>query len=364
MDTNIFEEFESLDTAVWVSSIKKYLKDKPYESLQHKIGDEIEIEPFYRKDDLNGNEAMPILGHNQWLIAASFNVEANDSSYLSKVRADILDALAGGANALQLQINTGTAELLPILLEGVYLNMVHLHIEGSALGIDPLSWVETLASLDGATNAVGSLALAKWDVEVVKKALIQLPKWSFGNIIVADSEQVSTAIASALGEASNWIAELMDAGISLATAQQQIRFVVNLTDDYFLSIARLRALKRLWLALMEAFGAIDVVQWPKIHVRTSYDQSDKPYWNMIAATTQALSAAVAQVYSLEVVPVAGEQLSPAFANRIARNIQHLLKMESHIDNIIDPSAGSYYVERYTKAIAEKAWFLFVASNRK
>ena len=242
--------------------------------------------------------------------------------------------------------------------------MVHLHIEGSALGIDPLSWVETLASLDGATNAVGSLALAKWDVEVVKKALIQLPKWSFGNIIVADSEQVSTAIASALGEASNWIAELMDAGISLATAQQQIRFVVNLTDDYFLSIARLRALKRLWLALMEAFGAIDVVQWPKIHVRTSYDQSDKPYWNMIAATTQALSAAVAQVYSLEVVPVAGEQLSPAFANRIARNIQHLLKMESHIDNIIDPSAGSYYVERYTKAIAEKAWFLFVASNRK
>ena len=94
----------------------------------------------------------------------------------------------------------------------------------------------------------------------------------------------------------------------------------------------------------------------------SVNSNENMYWNMIAATTQALSAAIAQVYSLEVRPADVSIEGSILANRVACNTQHLLKVESHIDKIIDPSNGSYYIENFTLLLAEKAWSLFTEKN--
>lgn len=114
--------------------------------------------------------------------------------------------------------------------------------------------------------------------------------------------------------------------------------------------------------MLEAYDVKNAI-YPKILVQTAQSAvSDDPYWNLISNTTQALSAAVAQVYSIEVRPTDNSAEKAEFSRRIARNAQQLLKMESHIDHVIDPSAGSYYIENYTAEIVKNVWNKFILRN--
>jgi methylmalonyl-CoA mutase len=95
--------------------------------------------------------------------------------------------------------------------------------------------------------------------------------------------------------------------------------------------------------------------------QTVYD----PYVNMLRGTTEAMSATIAGVHSLEVLPFDYSFEAPTeFSKRIARNSQLLLKHESHFDQVIDPAGGSYYIESLTTSIAKEAWALFRAIEEK
>jgi methylmalonyl-CoA mutase len=95
--------------------------------------------------------------------------------------------------------------------------------------------------------------------------------------------------------------------------------------------------------------------------QTVYD----PYVNMLRGTTEAMSATLAGVHSLEVVPFNASYEEPTeFSKRIARNAELLLKHESHFDQVVDPAGGSYYIETLTKNIAEQAWKLFLEVEDK
>ncbi len=105
----------------------------------------------------------------------------------------------------------------------------------------------------------------------------------------------------------------------------------------------------------------------QIHAETSkwnqtvYD----PYVNMLRGTTEAMSAAIGGVHSLEVTPFDASFESPTeFSKRIARNVELLLKNESHFDQVVDPAGGSYYVENLTQSIAAEAWKLFLEIEEK
>lgn len=104
-----------------------------------------------------------------------------------------------------------------------------------------------------------------------------------------------------------------------------------------------------------------------IHAETSrwnqtvYD----PYVNMLRGTTEAMSATIAGVHSLEVTPFDTSFENPTeFSKRIARNVELLLKNESHFDQVVDPAGGSYYVENLTQSIAAEAWKLFLEIEQK
>ena len=101
----------------------------------------------------------------------------------------------------------------------------------------------------------------------------------------------------------------------------------------------------------------------KIHAETSsfnltvFDS----YVNLLRTQTEAMSAAIAGVDSMTVVPFDKAYETPNdFSERLARNQQLLLKEESHFDKVIDPAAGSYYIENLTVSIAKQAWDLFLA----
>jgi methylmalonyl-CoA mutase len=108
--------------------------------------------------------------------------------------------------------------------------------------------------------------------------------------------------------------------------------------------------------MMKAYG-IEKEDFPSITAyfsSLSFDENENT--NMIRATTMALSAVTGGVDTLNVMTA--DHKGSAFHRRMARNVQHLLKMECYLDRITDPAAGSFYIEQLTAKIAETAWQKF------
>ena len=145
----------------------------------------------------------------------------------------------------------------------------------------------------------------------------------------------------------------------VAERSRQTKLMLAIDTSYFLSIAKIRALKILWANFIKAYGA-DPSVLPEVEVHLApYAPDSDPHSNMIQAATQTLSAAIGGPDRIFVRPVAGIGGVPDdHTRRIARNVQHLLKMESHIDRVTDPAAGSYYIEKLTDRLAEETWKVF------
>ena len=121
-------------------------------------------------------------------------------------------------------------------------------------------------------------------------------------------------------------------------------------SNHFMEIAKLRAMRRLWADVAAAFGLPETL---RLHARTAGENKTlyDPYVNMLRVTTEALSAILGGCDSLTVTPC-------GFDAHLADNVQHILREESHLDKVVDPGAGSYYVEALTSAIVAEAWTLF------
>ena len=143
---------------------------------------------------------------------------------------------------------------------------------------------------------------------------------------------------------------------------------MGVTSNYFMEIAKFRAGRMLWANIVKAYGPEkDCACKMFAHAVTStwnqtvYD----PYVNMLRGTTEAMSASIAGVHSLEVTPFDASFEAPTeFSQRIARNVELLLKHEAHFDQVVDPAGGSYYIETLTRSIADAAWKLFLEVEEK
>ena len=351
----ILSEFDSLETAEWLKRIEKYLKGKSFDDLVLKLEGGAEIRPFYRKEDVMPLN-LPVLNSNNWLIGESFAYDAGDTNAFNRA---LLNALVNGTESVNLKIDADNPAQLSDLLENVYLNMIDLNLSGSVFKQAPADWLSELAALsEGKVKGFVKTNDNNDSIALLRAFSEKLPNYSFFNFELKIDQGIIPNLSILLKEIAAAFELMLQNGISAERAQAQINIHTSLSEDYFLSIAAIRALKRLWLGLIEAYG-VDQPQYPKIHcITTQSVTSADPYWNLISNTTEALSAAVAQVYSIEVRPTDNSADKAAFSRRIARNVQHLLKMESHIDHIIDPAAGSYYIEHYSAELARCAWESF------
>lgn len=129
---------------------------------------------------------------------------------------------------------------------------------------------------------------------------------------------------------------------------------------YFPEIAKFRAIRLLWDQLMDAYGFDHP---PELTVIAETSKTNKtisdPHNNLIRTITESMSAVLGGVSQLMVHPYdALESIPGEFSRRIARNVQYILRDESHFDKVADPSAGSYYIENLTSSIAKEAWEYF------
>jgi methylmalonyl-CoA mutase len=166
-----------------------------------------------------------------------------------------------------------------------------------------------------------------------------------------------------LSEGVEYLTQVTERGVSIDKVAPNIKFNFGIGPNYFMEIAKVRAARYLWAQVVKAYGASNpsysrmnihavTADWNK----TLYD----PYVNMLRTTTESMSAIIAGIDSLTVRPFDSVFSEPGdFSERIARNQQLLLKEESYLDKVVDPGAGSYYIESITDALIGEAWKLFL-----
>ena len=398
----LFTEFPPVPTEKWEEVIKADLKGADYErKLVWRTGEGFNVRPYYRAENLEGlrflgsqpGEFPYVRGtraNNHWHVHQTIRVECPKAA-----NEEALKLLNAGVDALGLCIaseNFSAADL-DTLLAGIHIPAIELTFcgehpaavaelflakvekEGIAkedvhanFCIDPL--VKGLTSKGDFCSENGAKCFARI-AELVKKTKeykhIRVVTVS-GHIFSNAGSTIVEELAFTLSAGHDYLVRLMDAGLSVDEAARKLRFSMAVTSNYFMEMAKFRAARMLWANIVKAYNPEkDCACKMYTHAVTStwnqtvYD----PYVNMLRGTTEAMSATIAGVHSLEVMPFDASFENPTeFSKRIARNVELLLKNESHFDQVVDPAGGSYYVENLTQSIAAEAWKLFLEIEEK
>jgi methylmalonyl-CoA mutase len=278
----------------------------------------------------------------------------------------------GGTNAPQFVLPAyPNATQLAILLEGVELNYISVHFAELTHAQNPQAFLETLMQLaqtqgiDPATlrgsvafnplqqDAISVIALMRWATTFLPQFKVFMVD---GTPFFKGSKQVVQELNNVLLLANQIFEQLTEGGATVQEIAATTTVKLQIGISYFVEIAKLRAFKLLWGNLMAAYGANPI--FPHLDVAATTDtQGTDEHTNKIKVTTQAMSAIIAGVQRLTLFPSDSfkETDSANFSRRVARNVQHLLQLESYLDKVADPSAGSYYIESLTNIFAEKAW---------
>ncbi|WP_082630114.1 methylmalonyl-CoA mutase family protein [Peribacillus muralis] len=169
-------------------------------------------------------------------------------------------------------------------------------------------------------------------------------------------------ISYGLSVAVQYLLEGQKQGVPIASLAEKIVFSFAVDSNYFMTIAKLRAVRRLWACLAEAFETDAEHFKMSIHAVTSeltetlYDE----HVNILRTANQAFAAAIGGIDYLQIHPFNhASGGTDDFSERIARNIHLILKEETNITNVVDPAGGSWYVEQLTDELADKAWLKFL-----
>ena len=371
----MFADFTPTDKKQWLAQIEKDLKGKPFDDIRWHLGEDFTVEPFYHQEDRMVKN-IGFSSSNDWNICETVEVENEDYKAANRLA---LDALMGGANALNFVISNDTSlSEMEVLLQDVELSYIATHFffigKKTRLAQKKLEYFYSIAQKRGEDTSLlrGSLHIAplghapNWAHTHAMLNWINSHLPNFKGITVnacsfhTEPENVADELAKTIALADDFFVGLSQQGMSFESINNTLQFTISIDKSYFINIAKIRALKLLYLNVLKAYQVENTILPPIMASFASLSFDENTNTNMIRATTMALSAANAGVDTLDILP--SDNRNSAFGRRIARNIQHLLKMESYIDKVSDPSAGSYYIEQLTETIATKAWAAFQKMN--
>lgn len=393
----LLEEFPPVTTQQWEDKIIADLKGADYErSLVWKTNEGFNVRPYYRQEDLEKiayldgvPQQFPFVRGNKkeknsWFVRQ--DIEADD---LKKANEKAVILLDKGVNSFGFVVNKDTQFTksdMATLLKNLPLDKIEVNfIAGYAAN----SVVKALSEFLGGTKSFNGsvvfdpiMCLAKNGksgsanpmadaVEIVKNAKT-IDKFKSltvrGDIFENAGSSIVQELGFSLAVANEYLSGLTEAGISADDAANAIKFQLATGSNYFLEIAKVRAARLLWANIVKQYNPKNETSCvANVHAVTSnwnktiYD----PYVNLLRTQTEAMSAVLGGVDSLTVKSFNTAYEKPTeFSERIARNQQLLLKEESHFDKVVDPGAGSYYIESLTDSIAEQAWKLFIEVENK
>ncbi len=350
-------EFPAASREQWREMVDAVLRKTgaSYDSLVTKTYDGIELQPLYTLDDALPPYALAPVKQG-WDVRQRHTVPDPVA---------LMNDLEGGVTSLWLAL---PAQSLERVLDGVYLDLAPIVLDGDVDAARAMLRIYDQAPVL-ASDVRGNLALTPFGdaLDVTKQACEQFP--SLRTVVVdalpfhdaggSDSEELGASLALAV----SYLRALTDAGLTVEQAFAQLEFRYAATADQFMTIAKLRAARRLWARVAEVSG-VDVPQVQHAVTSSAMMTRRDPWVNMLRTTVATLAAGLGGADAVTVQPFdAAIGLPDEFARRVARNTQNLLLEESHLGEVIDPAAGSWYVEKLTDELAAHAWSWFQEIER-
>jgi methylmalonyl-CoA mutase len=409
--TESLSEFPPVEYQAWRAVVENDLQGAPFErKLVTRTYEGIDIQPLYTAEhipgavqDQCGYPGLPpftrggrVLGHVEsgWDIRQAYG-ESNPA----RANRAILDDLSRGATSIELRIGDGlddpaapgvgggiaieTLADLEQVLADVDLSQVCVAINAGGVFLPAaalLAAVWKKRSVDesmvrGAFNADPLAALASAgclpvDVDRSLAQMAELAAWTVNTFpkvtaIAVDAAPYHDAGASAAQDLAfsmatgiEYLRAMERAGLDANTASRQILFRCSIGCRLSMAIAKLRAARRLWARVVEACGGDEIGRRMSIQVRTGRRvlTSRDPWVNMLRNTVCCFAGAVAGADVITTAPFDAAISEPdEFSRRVARNTQLLLREESHLHRVVDPAAGSWFIEKLTEELAERAW---------
>lgn len=378
-EINLFPEFKESNHEEWIQKINSDLKGKPFESVfwKSEIG---EINPvlFDSKIENTNPGQFPFtrsnkIDDNSWKIRQKFDAS------LENTNKTILKALEGGVNSIELySLNNETD--FSVLLKDIQIDIIDIYIHINSLnGIEVCHLFDKFCTgnkydsskISGGIifdpvdelNKTGNI---KFNKEIPNALTLMLKKYSALNVFGVNATtyaeagaNISTQIACALSHGHEYLVQRLETGENLLDIVNSIEFSFSVGTSYFMEIAKLRAFRTLWATVVAEYDNSLTHFSIKINAQTSnlyYTLNDK-YNNLLRATTSGMSAVIAGVDSLIVLPFDNNEEieSESFGLRIAKNIQLLMQEEAYLNQVIDPAGGSYYIEELTDKLQNLAW---------
>ncbi len=391
----LFSEFQAPTTQEWLDKIQVDLKGADFNKrLVWRTNEGFNIQPFYRREDvlkLKTPDALPgefpfVRGNkkdnNHWYVRQDiFAADAKDAN------AKALDILNKGVDSLGFHIpgDKVSKDFVCQLLENILCDIVEVNfstckrhsLELAKILVEYFQEKEydkekVVGSID--FDPIEKIVMKGKNVEPLFAVAPQLvdtfkdyPNFRCVTINSAALNNAGAYIAQELGYALAWgneyLQQLTDAGVDVDLAASKLKFNMGVSENYFMELAKFRTARLLWAQIVKQYEPKDDNSCKMIVNATTstYNQTlFDSYVNLLRSQTEAMSAALGGIHSMVVTPFDAPYEAPSeFSERIARNQQLLLKEECHFGQIVDPGAGSYYIEHLTNSLAEEGWKLFL-----
>lgn len=360
MSKSLFSDFEGVSSKAWKQKIQVDLKGADYnETLIWKTNEGIDVKPFYHADQFEGFSNISNNNTQDWKICQAFVVEKTEEA-----NAKAIDAINRGAEAILFIVSSESISSEE-LLKGIDLDKVSIDIKCSFLSI-PFSHSFNKKNVIIQNDIIGHLAkTGNWYknlkedhdqfeaiVKINNQLCIDLDLYQNAGANIV--QQLAYGLAHA-NEYLNHFDKILD---SNKKQDLVITFNVAIGSNYFFEIAKLRALRNLWVTLASEYGFntnCRIKAIPSKRNKTIYDYNV----NMLRTTTECMSAILGGADVISNLPYdALYHNANEFGDRISRNQLLILKNESYFDKVSNPSDGAYYIEHLTQKLSEKALDLF------
>ncbi|MCM1028408.1 MAG: methylmalonyl-CoA mutase small subunit [Pseudoflavonifractor sp.] len=388
----LFDQFPPVSTAEWKAKVEADLKGAPFDKkLVWRTNEGFNVQPMYRAEDIEGFRSLDSLPgefpfirgtrcNNDWLSRQEI-----DEPSPEECNKKALEVLTKGINSLGFKVSEPTKATVSALLGGIDLSNVEINFSccpKSALALAK-ALVDYVTEKGCADSFRGSIDFNPYrrplrhgepfpgSVADMAKALLQAAEPLKGlKVLAVDSDMLANAgayiyqeLGYAMAWGAQWLTSLTEAGVPVETVAKRVKFNMGISSNYFMELAKFRAARMLWAQIVKAYEPkCDCCCKMAVHATTSrFNQTIyDAHVNLLRSQTECMSAALAGVDSITVTPFDTPYKRPDdFSERIARNQQFLLKEESHLDKVVDPAGGSYYVETLTMSLAGEAWKLFL-----
>lgn len=388
-DRPLAELFEPATRERWHKAVEAALKGADFEKrLVAKTADGLRIEPLYEPA---AAVSQPVRAPGPWRLAQRI-----DHPDAEKAAAQALTDLDGGADALVLVhrdapaargfgLDLASVDALDAALKGVMLPLIALRLDAGPAGFEMAALLKQLverrgddpAALDldlgldplGTRAATGHLE-ADWEARLSET--LRAFEGPRGTVALADARPYHEAgasevqeLAAVLATAVAYLRTLEAGGHDLARAREKMSVLLVADADEFLTIAKFRAIRRLWARVEQVCGLepkpLRVLAETAWRMMTRRD----PFVNILRTAMASASAGLGGADSVTALPYTQALgLPDAFARRVVRNSQIVLIEESSLAKVSDPAAGAGGFEALTAELTERAWSLFQEIERE